>query len=72
MNFNTFKYSDDLALICWNKFGFAFPLLCYDAFLCIWKFCTLKTLLLHCLKHLVRSQAFTSVSYVRHHVTGVP
>ena len=30
-----------------------------------------RTLLLHCLQHLVWSRAFTSVTYVHHFVTGV-
>ena len=62
---------------------FAFPLLCYEAFLCIFRVCKWKmpkvhskgsyslpqkTLLLHCL---FWSQAFTSVTYVHHYVTGI-
>ena len=60
---------------------FAFPLLYYLAFL----ICKVKkpidntkesyslpqkTLLLHCLKHLVWSRAFTSLTYVCHYVRG--
>ena len=62
--------------------GFAFPLLCYVALFLDVKglqrgkargnySLPQKTLLLHCLTCMVWSQAFMSITYLHHYVTGV-
>ena len=53
---------------------FVVPLLCYVARSVHTKgsySLPQKTLLLHCLKRLVQSQAFTSLSYVHYYVTAI-